>query len=96
MVCIFISYQMRNELVFNHSKHTESLKAIAETIHVTMEISGLTIPYVVGTLERLALKPVSKVGHIEVPLWQGFPRNASEGQLSAFKQASKTRSNIFF
>lgn len=69
--------------------NAESLKAIAETIHVTMEISGLSIPFVVGTLEKLTPKTTAKVGHIEVPLWQGFPRNASEGQLSAFKLAGK-------
>ena len=55
-----------------------------------MEIYGFTIPYVVGTLEKLNCKP-SKIGHMEVPaIWQGFPRNASEGQLSAFKQAGNT------
>ena len=59
-----------------------------------MEISGITIPYVVGTLEKLSLKSAAKIGHIEVPLWQGFPRNASEGQLgqlSAFKLAGKKK-----
>ena len=65
----------------------ESLKAIAENIHVTMEINGFEIPYLVGNLEKLSSKPL-KVGHMEIPaLWHGFPRNASEGQLSAFKQA---------
>jgi hypothetical protein len=55
-----------------------------------MDISQLSIPYVVGTLEKISLKSTTKIGHIEVPLWQGgFPRNASEGQLSAFKQAGK-------
>ena len=68
--------------------YIESLKAIAENIHVTMEINGFEIPYLVGNLEKLGCKPL-KVGHIEVPVlgWHGFPRNASEGQLSAFKQA---------
>ena len=55
-----------------------------------MDISELSIPYVVGTLDKITLKSTTKIGHIEVPLWQGgFPRNASEGQLSAFKQAGK-------
>lgn len=77
-----------------HSCYTESLKAIAETIHVTMEISGLSIPFVVGTLEKLTPKTAAKVGHIEVPLWQGFPRNASEGQLSAFKLAGESSKSL--
>ena len=47
-----------------------------------MEIYGLTIPYVVGTLDKFP-KTASR---IEVPI-PGFPRNTSEGQLSAFKQA---------
>jgi hypothetical protein len=55
-----------------------------------MDISELSIPYVVGILDKITLKSTTKIGHIEVPLWQGgFPRNASEGQLSAFKQAGK-------
>lgn len=54
-----------------------------------MEISGITIPYLVGPLDKFPSKSVAKIGHIEVPLWQGFPRNSSETQLSAFKQASK-------
>lgn len=67
--------------------YIESLKAIAENIHVTMEIYGFKIPFLVGNLEKLGSKP-PKIGHMEVPaLWHGFPRNASEGQLSAFKQA---------
>lgn len=65
----------------------ESLKAIAETIHVTMDITGVTIPYIVGTLEKMSLKNNMKIGYMEVPRWHGFPRNASEGQLSALKQA---------
>lgn len=48
----------------------------------------MTIPYVVGTLEKFS--KTEKKNNIEIPLaWQGFPRNTSEGQLSAFKQAGK-------
>lgn len=72
----------------------ESLKAIAETIHVTMEISGLTIPYTVGTLEKWNPKPVTKQHHMELPNSPGFPRNASEGQLSAFKQVGELHKHI--
>lgn len=74
----------------------ESLKAIAETIHVTMEISGLNIPYTVGNLEKWNPKTVTKgQNHIELPNWQGFPRNASEGQLSAFKQVGKWMCELY-
>lgn len=48
----------------------------------------MTIPYVVGTLEKFA--KMEKKHKIEIPLaWQGFPRNTSEGQLSAFKLVGK-------
>lgn len=73
--------------------HVESLKAIAETIHVTMDITGVTIPYIVGTLEKMSLKNNMKIGYMEVPRWHGFPRNASEGQLSALKQAGNLFGN---
>lgn len=50
----------------------------------------MSIPYVVGTLEKYCKTSTTKIGHIEVPLvWQGFPRNTSEGQLSAFKQVGR-------
>ena len=69
----------------------ESLKAIAETIHITMDISGLTIPYTLGQpLDKFpkASFTTGKTRHLDIPLL-GFPRNASEGQLSAIKEAGK-------
>lgn len=74
-------------LYYKNGCLVESLKAIAETIHVTMDINGLTVPYVVGTLEKMSMKSNTKIGYMDVPRWHGFPRNASEGQLSALKQA---------
>ena len=74
----------------------ESLKAIAETVHVTMEMSGISISYHIGLLEKLAKTSSSaKPRHLDVPLFNRFPRNASEGQLSAIKQAgSKALSSV--
>ena len=85
-VLILLFFQSNYKLIF--LIYLESLKAIAENIHVTMEICGMTIPYVVGTLEKFA--KMEKKHNIEIPLaWQGFPRNTSEGQLSAFKLVGK-------
>ena len=61
-----------------------------------MEISGLTAVYRVGPLEKLgrpktsssssSSSSYSKGRHLDIP---GFPRNASDGQLSAIKMAGE-------
>lgn len=56
-----------------------------------MEISGLSVPYVVGTLDKF---PKASVKSVQIEAPSPFPRNASEGQLSAIKLVGKSV-NVF-
>nr|CAG4642773.1 EOG090X0COM [Evadne anonyx] len=49
----------------------ESLKAIAENIHVTMEISGITIPFYIGHMEKFP-KVALEVKKSELTVGQGW------------------------
>ena len=51
-----------------------------------MEISQLFIPFNMGNLEKLP-KVALEVRKSELTVAQGLPRNVSEGQLSAIKEA---------
>ena len=57
-----------------------------------MEMMGMDVTYCVGSVEKCpeaasVSSSTSKTRHLDIPTWQGFPRNASEGQLNALKEA---------
>lgn len=60
-----------------------------------MEISGITIPFYIGHMEKFP-KVALEVRKSELTVGQGLPRNVSEGQLSAIKEAGISIESSYF
>lgn len=95
-VCIF-QICLNVQFLQNYYFITESLRAISEAIEVALDIAGITGVDILleEHLEKKTSKPAHGSGTNFLQAPTSLPRNVSETQLLALKNAGKNRFHLF-